>query len=76
MSFALFCADKRRARAGEWRIPERTLLGLCAIGGSLGGIVGMKLAHHKTRKWYFAFGVPLMLAAQVASGIVAFNWLG
>lgn len=68
-TFAVFCIDKRRAFAGAWRIPERVLLGLSAAGGAAGGIVGMRMAHHKTRKWYFALGLPVMLAAQLAGAI-------
>lgn len=65
VTFLAFCADKRRAIRHEWRIPEATLLGLSAAGGALGGIVAMRLAHHKTRKPRFALGLPLMLAVQL-----------
>lgn len=68
-TFAVFCIDKRRAVAGAWRIPERVLLGLSAAGGAAGGVLGMRMAHHKTRKWYFALGLPVMLAAQLAGAI-------
>lgn len=49
---------KARARQGRWRIPERTLLGLCALGGAPLFWVGMQLFHHKTRHRRFAVGVP------------------
>lgn len=65
-TFALFCADKWKARHDRWRIPERVLLGFCAAGGALGGYLGMRIAHHKTRKPRFSVGVPAMLAAWVA----------
>lgn len=65
ITFALFCDDKGRARSGRWRIPERVLLGACAVGGALGGLVGMRVAHHKTRKPRFAWGVPALLVLQV-----------
>lgn len=46
--------------------PELTLLGLAAIGGSVGALVAMKLFHHKTLHLKFKYGVPLILALQVA----------
>ncbi len=66
LTFFLFCADKRRARCGAWRIPEKTLLGFSAAGGAAGGLLAMHVAHHKTRKPAFAFGMPVLLAAWVA----------
>lgn len=62
----LICGwDKCQARRGGRRVPERTLLWLCALGGSFAFLVGMLLFHHKTRKAKFLYGVPLLLAAQV-----------
>lgn len=68
--FAVMGADKRRARRGDWRIPERTLFAVALAGGSLGVLLGMRLFHHKTRHWYFVIGVPLILAAQVVLAAV------
>ena len=47
-------------------VAELTLLGLAAIGGSVGALVAMKLFHHKTLHLKFKYGVPLILALQVA----------
>ena len=63
--FAMFL-DKQKARRGKWRIPEKTLFLLAIIGGSLGTTLGMHTFHHKTKHWYFKFGMPLILIAQVA----------
>ena len=63
----VFCGwDKRAAKRGARRIPERRLLALCALGGSPAFLLGMTLFHHKTRKPRFAWGVLLILAAQLA----------
>ena len=58
--------DKRRARHGAWRISEKALFLPAILGGALGGILGMRTFRHKTRHWYFRFGFPLLLLAQVA----------
>ena len=65
-AFAAFGIDKRLAVRHARRISERTLLLLCAAGGSAGGLVGMYLFHHKTRKRKFYLTVPLLLALQIA----------
>lgn len=67
IAFAAYGLDKKRARKGQWRIPERTLLFLAAIGGSAGALAGMYFFHHKTRKWKFFIGVPLILLCQAAA---------
>ncbi len=69
VTFALYGADKRRAKKGQWRIPEKTLLILPLLGGSVGGILGMAVFHHKTRHWYFRFGLPAMLLLQAAGAV-------
>ncbi len=65
LSFLFMLADKRKARKKQWRTPEKTLLGLCAMGGSLGGILGMQLFRHKTRHPKFSIGIPIMLAVHI-----------
>lgn len=65
-AFILFGADKRRARLKRWRIPERTLFLLPLLGGSLGAVLGMRVFRHKTRHRRFRYGLPALLAAQLA----------
>lgn len=65
ISFLVMGVDKHKARKRAWRIPESTLFVLALIGGSLGSILGMHLFHHKTRHWYFLYGMPAILIIQV-----------
>ena len=65
-AFSIYGADKRKARSGRWRVPEKTLFLLALLGGSAGAWLGMKCFHHKTRKWYFRFGIPVIFIAQAA----------
>lgn len=65
VSFIVMGVDKRKAIKRAWRIPESTLFVLAIIGGSLGSVIGMHLFHHKTRHWYFLYGMPVILALQI-----------
>ena len=42
-AFALFGADKRKARRGDWRISEKALFLSAVLGGSLGAMIGIRL---------------------------------
>lgn len=74
--FALMGIDKYKAKRGLWRIPEKTLFLTAALGGSIGGILGMQLFRHKTRHNSFKFGFPAILIAQLAliGGIAHLFW--
>lgn len=64
-AFLLMLADKLKAKKGAWRIPEATLMGTAALGGSIGAIAGMYLFRHKTRHLKFTLGLPLILILQL-----------
>ena len=66
VTFLVYGIDKWKAQHKRWRIPESVLLGLAAIGGSVGALLGMQVWHHKTQHKKFQYGVPAILAAQVA----------
>ena len=66
LTFLLYGIDKWRAKRARWRIPEGVLLGLAAIGGSVGAWLGMGIWHHKTQHKKFRYGVPVMLLIQIA----------
>lgn len=63
--FSLYGADKRRARQGRWRIPERVLLlGALCMGG-VGAWLGMEVFRHKTKHAVFCICVPVLAVAGV-----------
>lgn len=68
-TFIVYGEDKRRARKGKWRVPEKTLFLLPLLGGSAGALLGMRVFHHKTRHWYFVWGIPAILLAQIALAV-------
>lgn len=76
-AFALMGLDKRRARRGAWRISEKALFLPAVLGGALGGLLGMRVFRHKTKHWYFRFGMPALLIVQVIlAGWIAARILG
>ncbi len=74
-AFVLMHQDKKKAIQKQWRIPEKVLLGTCAIGGSLGGLLGMRLFRHKTRHAAFYIGIPAMLVVHIALLCLLFDKL-
>ena len=66
IAFVVFGTDKRKARKGQWRVPESTLFILAIIGGSIGALLGMLVFRHKTKHRKFTIGIPLILALQIA----------
>lgn len=69
LTFIVYGADKRRARKGKWRVPEKMLFLLPLLGGSIGALLGMRVFHHKTKHWYFVWGIPAILLAQIALAV-------
>lgn len=67
VSFAAMALDKYRARHHKWRITERTLVLLAALGGALGGCLGMILLRHKTQHTLFLVSFPLLLLLQAGA---------
>lgn len=65
VGFAIMGIDKRKAIKRAFRIPEATLFIVALIGGSIGSIIGMQVFRHKTRHWYFVFGMPAILVLQI-----------
>lgn len=70
IGFGMMGIDKRRAIKGAWRISEASLFITALVGGALGCTLGMHFFHHKTRHWYFRFGMPTIFMIQVLLGIL------
>ena len=75
LGFFLMGLDKHKAKKKVWRIPEVTLFTTAIFGGSLGTTLGMFLFHHKTRHWYFRYGLPLILLVQIALAVLLGKYL-
>lgn len=64
--FIMYGIDKGKAKGGRWRISEKTLV-LSAVLGIVGGLMGMVVFHHKTRKPKFSVGLPIIFLAEAAA---------
>ena len=74
LGFVFMGLDKWKAKKRAWRIPEATLLLIAVLGGAAGSLISMHLFHHKTRHWYFLYGIPVMLVIHIL--IALFIWKG
>ena len=68
------CYDKHCAIRDKWRVKERTLLIVSALGGGIAMYVTMQLIRHKTKKLKFMLGIPLIVIAEIfLIALVMFN---
>lgn len=65
IAFFSMWIDKAKAKKGAWRIKESTLFTLVLLGGGIGGIAGMYIFRHKTKKLYFTIGFPTILVCEI-----------
>ena len=65
IAFLAMLVDKKKAQKGSWRIKESTLFTLVLLGGGIGGIAGMYIFRHKTKKLYFTIGFPTILICEI-----------
>lgn len=63
--FFIMWLDKRKAKKGAWRIPEKTLFIVTALGGGIGTIAGMYTFRHKTQKIQFVIGFPFITILEI-----------
>ena len=65
IGFLIMWVDKQKAKKGRWRIPEKTLFIVTALGGGIGTISGMYTFRHKTKKMKFTVGMPTILITEI-----------
>lgn len=65
VGFLAMYIDKQKAKKGKWRIPEKTLFIITALGGGIGTIAGMYTFRHKTKKMIFVIGLPLITILEI-----------
>ena len=65
IGFLAMYIDKRKAKKGSWRIPEKTLFIITALGGGIGTIAGMYTFRHKTQKIAFVIGFPIITILEI-----------
>jgi len=73
LGFFIMLMDKQRAIHREWRIPEKTLLGISVFGGAIGMLFGMSCFRHKTKHKKFTIGIPFILLMQIFLIILYFK---
>ena len=76
VAFAAYGVDKSAAIKQKQRIPNKVLLGMAVIGGSIGALAGMYTFRHKTQKWYYTKTVPVILLLQIALAIFLLSSCG
>jgi len=75
VAFLLILADKiRSAKPGAERISEGMLFFLASAFGSIGVYAGMFAFRHKTQKWYFLIGIPLLIAQNAAALYLVYSF--
>ncbi|GAA0123098.1 MAG: DUF1294 domain-containing protein [Clostridium argentinense] len=75
IGFYIMFLDKRKAKNHKWRISEKNIFLIALLGGSLGCLLGMNIFRHKTKHWYFKFGLPSILLLQIIIIIFILKYL-
>ena len=65
IGFLIMFIDKQKAKRGAWRIPEKTIFIITALGGGIGTIAGMYAFRHKTQKLQFVIGLPFITILEI-----------
>ena len=75
-TFIAYGRDKKAARNGQWRIPEKDLHWLELLGGWSGAFLGQKIWHHKTRKQSYQTIFWLVPIVQIGFIVIVLQYLG
>ena len=76
IGWVLPVVDKKRAKKDQWRIKERTLFLVSALGGAVAMYISMKKYRHKTKHKRFMIGIPWIITAHslfIAAAIILIN---
>ena len=69
-AYLMFWADKRFATKKQWRISDKKFLTQAWLGGSLGCILGLRLARNKTRRYGFIGTLFGIFTCQIVLTII------
>ncbi|MFA5000198.1 MAG: DUF1294 domain-containing protein [Patescibacteria group bacterium] len=73
LAFLIMAADKiKSSRPDAPRISEGKLFFMATAFGALGVYLGMFTFRHKTRKWYFLAGIPLLIVQNAATAYLVY----
>lgn len=76
IAFLIMLADKiGSASQDAKRISEGKMFFLAAAFGSFGIYAGMFACRHKTKKWYFLIGIPLLMIQNAATAYLIYLFL-
>ncbi|MFA5657895.1 MAG: DUF1294 domain-containing protein [Oscillospiraceae bacterium] len=76
IAIVLTLHDKRAAKKRNWRVKERTLLLVSALGGSVAMLLTMLAVRNKTRHAKFMAGIPVIVVLQIAAVLAVLHWRG
>ncbi|MBQ3369736.1 MAG: DUF1294 domain-containing protein [Mogibacterium sp.] len=76
VAFCMYGLDKSAAIKQKERIPNKVLLFMAVIGGSVGALAGMYTFRHKTKKWYYTLTVPVILMLQITAAVLLLSSCG
>ena len=74
IAMALCLVDKKAARRHRWRVQERLLFFVAAVGGSPFMLLTMLSIKHKTRHKRFMIGIPVILTLQIVAVVLLFHF--
>ena len=74
-TFVIYGIDKKRAKKGEWRIPEIQIHSMEILGGTIGAFIGQRVFHHKNKKKSFLAIFWAVSCIQIALIIYIINFL-
>ena len=71
----MYGIDKRRAKKGEWRIPEAQIHSMELLGGTIGAYIGQRFFHHKSKKKSFLATFWAVALIQIIAVIYILKYL-